>query len=289
MKTTIGIVLNLLFVTAFASWCDEWGNIEWADEFDGNALDTSKWSIVCNDMEGEGCESQPFHTSGNGAECRSAKCIPDAVSVSDGYLTLISSRDSSNSSAWTTGAVKTWNKKAWTTDDGTYRVCISAKLPGGGESTGSGQGIWPAHWMMPQDDSCDPDEGEMDIMEMVNGDGTVWATYHWQDNWPASPCSYPDGHQEVYGNTVLSDWSNSFHEYGLERAKDYVAFTVDGKVLVNSSDTTNMDVLLWSMPFYLILNTAVGGSWPGEPNDSTVSPTYHIIDYVRLARQNQSN
>ncbi len=59
------------------------------------------------------------------------------------------------------------------------------------------QGIWPAHWMMPQDDSCDPDEGEMDIMEMVSGDGMAWSTYHWQSNWPAESCAYPDGHLEV--------------------------------------------------------------------------------------------
>ena len=47
-----------------------------------------------------------------------------------------------------------------------FRLCVSAKLPGGGGS-GKGQGIWPAHWMMPDDESCDPDEGEIDILEMV--------------------------------------------------------------------------------------------------------------------------
>jgi beta-glucanase (GH16 family) len=199
-------------------------------------------------------------------------------------LTLVSSKDPNNSSSWLTGAVKTFDKAAWSTDQGSYRVCISAKLPGGGNSTGSGQGIWPAHWMMPKDDSCDPDEGEMDIMEMVSGDGTTWSTYHWQDNWPGNTCTYPDGHQEVYGQLFMGDdWADDFHEFGVERTKDYVAFSYDGQVLVNSS-SSELDVLLWNMPFYLILNTAVGGSWPGEPDERTISPTQHVIDYVRVAR-----
>lgn len=180
--------------------------------------------------------------------------------------------------------MKSWDKGAWTTDGGSYRVCISAKLPGSVACDGCSQGIWPAHWMMPLDDSCDPDEGEMDIMEMVNGDGTTWATYHWQDNWPAESCAYPTGHQEVYGQLFMgADWADGFHEWGVERTEEYIAFSYDGKVLVNSS-ASELDVLLWQMPFYLILNTAVGGGWPGEPDERTVSPAYHLIDYVRMAR-----
>lgn len=282
---------NLLAVVAMGKaarggWCDEWeGSIlEWSDEFDGDSIDASKWNIVCNDMSAVNCGALPFPTSANGAECRSARCIPEAVTVADGFLTLISQRDSNNSTAWTTGAVKTQNKSSWTTGDGTYRMCISAKLPGGASGEGAGQGIWPAHWMMPEDDSCDPDEGEMDIMEMVSGDGTLWSTYHWQDNWPSEQCAYPDGHQEVYGELFMGDdWAKDFHEYGVERSSKHVAFSVDGKVIINSS-TSELNVLLWPMPFYLIINSAVGGSWPGEPDERTVSPTYHVIDYVRLAR-----
>jgi beta-glucanase (GH16 family) len=138
--------------------------------------------------------------------------------------------------------------------------------------------------MMPQDGSCDPDEGEMDIMEMVSGQGVTYATYHWQDGWPRQKCAYPEGHQDVTGELNMGEnWDADFHEFGVERTKDYIAFSVDGVVLVNSS-TSELDVLLWPMPFYLILNSAVGGSWPGEPDARTVSPTRHVIDYVRLAR-----
>ena len=56
-------------------------------------------------------------------------------------------------------------------------------------SDGAAQGIWPAHWMMPDVEACWPDLGEMDILEMINGDGRVHATYHWEANYPAKNCS----------------------------------------------------------------------------------------------------
>lgn len=66
-----------------------------------------------------------------------------------------------------------------------------------------GQGLWPAHWMMPNDASCDPDEGEMDILEMIDGDGIAHGTYHWQTTWPQRNCSYPTGHESMSGDTAL--------------------------------------------------------------------------------------
>lgn len=270
-----------------AGWCDESPEykVEWEDDFEGQKLNTSKWSIVCNNPSASGCDSVPYptHAASNGGECRSATCIPEAVTVGGGYLTLTSARVNGTSN-WTTGAVKTWGKAAWTTDDGTFRMCISAKLPGGG-GQGKGQGIWPAHWMMPFDSSCDPDEGEMDILEMVSGTGTVYSTYHWQTDFPNTTCAFPKNHEHVWGEEVLGeDWADEFHEFGVERSSDHIMFSVDGSVIVNASVQSDK-LMLWPKPFYLILNTAVGGHWPGEPDNRTVSPTNHVIDYVRLARK----
>mmetsp|Transcript_5561 Transcript_5561/g.9423 ORF Transcript_5561/g.9423 Transcript_5561/m.9423 type:complete len:174 (-) Transcript_5561:235-756(-) len=171
-------------------------------------------------------------------------------------------------------------------------MCVSAILPGGpGESGTDGQGIWPAHWMMPEDTSCDPDEGEMDIMEMVSGDGTLYSTYHYQTSWPAANCSYPDGHEEVYSAvTMPSDWDTTYHEYAVERSSSHIAFVIDGDTVGNWTGDTGESgdpavPLLWPMSFHLILNTAVGGSWPGEPTADTVFPTHHYVDYVRVAQQ----
>ena len=76
----------------------------------------------------------------------------------------------------------------WSVADGAgYRVCIRAILPGGKGGPGGGEGIWPAHWMMPNIPEgpgvCDPDQGEIDILEMVDGNAQACGTYHWQTTW----------------------------------------------------------------------------------------------------------
>ena len=70
----------------------------------------------------------------------------------------------------------------------------------------------------------------------------------------------------------------------------HVAFVVDGKTVLNrTSAAANAgnasDPELWPMPFFLILNSALGGPWPGEPTAATALPAYHVVDYVRVARQ----
>ena len=82
-------------------------------------------------------------------------------------------------------------------------MCVSAKLPGF-RGHDNNTGLWPAHWLMPDDDTCDPDEGEIDIMEMVDGQGTVYGTYHWQTSFPEANCSFPKNHSSVSGNVTLS-------------------------------------------------------------------------------------
>jgi beta-glucanase (GH16 family) len=156
--------------TGQTSFCDDSRFVlEWGDEFDFDYLDERKWSKVCSvyneslvGLLGECAAPFPTHSNGtHGAECRSGYCVASAVRVSGGILTLTSERVGTGDDAWITGAVKTKGKSAWSTDDGAYRVCIRAKLPGGGAASGAGQGIWPAHWMMPADDPCDPDEGSL--------------------------------------------------------------------------------------------------------------------------------
>mmetsp|Transcript_16635 Transcript_16635/g.37284 ORF Transcript_16635/g.37284 Transcript_16635/m.37284 type:complete len:280 (-) Transcript_16635:95-934(-) len=269
------------------SFCDATGwRIVWRDEFEG-ALNMSRWNVEHGVHSSAGssadCHGADCHLLGS---CRDAACSKDEVNVEGGRLVLSSHRRHMLGRNYTTGAVNTWGKVAWRASaaEGPFRLCTSAILPG---VPGRAAGVWPAHWMMPHDDSCDPDEGEMDVMEMVNGNGISYSTYHWQDEFPARNCSYPANHSHVFASSVLpSGWDSAFHEWAVERGTDHIAFALDGTVVLNASrhDEPPGQPLLWDVPWYLIINTAIGGGWPGPAGSSTAFPLSHEIDYVRVAR-----
>jgi hypothetical protein len=104
---------------------------------------------------------------------------------------------------------------------------------------------------MPNTAACDPDQGEFDILEMVDGNGVGYSTYHWQDDWPAKNCTFPVGHQEVTNNIILpATWGTAFHEYAVEIAQDHVAFVYDGVTVLNRSISGPAPApLLWPLPF----------------------------------------
>ena len=96
--------------------------------------------------------------------------------LEDGDLVLRSQEQSAGKWNYTSGAVQTMGKQSW---KGLTRACVRARLPGGEGGEGprkDSAGIWPAHWMMPDNKACWPSNGEIDIMEMVNGDGITHAT-----------------------------------------------------------------------------------------------------------------
>jgi beta-glucanase (GH16 family) len=266
---------------AGSSFCDApgWAR-EFQDDFVGSAVNTSNFHVV---RGGSGGDPGPMPEWA----CRTALCTGENVGVHDGALWITSQRETIGDYNYTSGAVTTAALHAWTpaAAGGTFRACVSARLPGSMEP-GRAQGLWPAIWFMPDDDACDPDEGEPDVLEMINGGGRGYATYHYETTWPAQPCQYPKGHAEITTNVSLAAWNSSFHEFAMERATSYIAFVYDGVTILNSSTSVHQP-LLWNMPFYLIINTAVGGGWPGPPNASTVLPAEFVVDYVYVSLRQQ--
>ena len=140
---------------------------------------------------------------------------------------------------------------------------------------------------------------QIDIMEAVNGEPAYYGTYHWNSR--ASRCSVVDGsgrggHAAAQKCTPLWRWDEVFHEYAVEwDGASYLSFYVNGVLVgtLSASETgllTNHDAgvdvasarpLFYDDPLFLMLQTAVGGDWPGEPTEATVLPAYHLIDYVR--------
>ena len=283
-----------------ASFCDptpEWPR-SFADEFSGTEINASSWNVAPSKLSAMNQKGQCGFGMG-----RFGKCLAENVYIDEGCLVLKSDRAHSCSASegcfnYTSAGVTSRDRVTWSVGGETqagYRVCIRAQLPGG--SPGGGTGIWPAHWMMPNIPGgpgvCDPDEGEIDILEMVDGNAQACGTYHWQTTWPKKNCSYPKGHESIHECAPLAKgWGSQWHEFAVEHTADYVAFVVDGKVLTNNSASRGNATapLFWDMPFFLILNTAIGGStgtWAKAPTADTIFPTYHKIDYVRSNSDNR--
>ena len=270
------------------SFCDARGwRITWRDEFNSPKLDAKRWNVLhsTHDDVNADCHGKTCDLLGG---CRDAACMLDDVYVRNGRLVLSSQRRVALGRNFTTGAVTTRDLATFRVGESgqPFRMCISAILPG---VAGRAAGVWPAHWLMPNTDACDPDEGEMDITEMVDGDGKLYSTYHWQDA-GAPPCAYPKFHSHVFSNSTLArGWNATLHEFAVERGAAHVAFALDGKVVLNASaadpSTPKAKRPVFSaVPWYLILNTAIGGGWPGPATADTAFPLRHEIDYVRVAR-----
>jgi beta-glucanase (GH16 family) len=178
---------------------------------------------------------------------------PEAVSVKDGYLRIRTDKRSYKGMDYTSGALHTRFKY-----DFLYgKVEIHARLP-------KGQGIWPAHWMPPSDHAS---PYEIDIMEMLGHEpNKIYLTHHWLGWIP----------QQYTGTYVGPDYSKAFHTFTVEWEPGKITWYIDG--VERFSSTSHVQ----ETPAYLYVNTAVGGNWPGSPDETTVFPQFHDIDYVRV-------
>lgn len=248
---------------------DGW-KLVWQDEFDGPSLSLDKWNVLLREHS-KHTELQYY--------------VPDDVYIENGALRLRSRVRDYGSKRFTSGRLDTSRKFAPTYG----RFEIRARLP-------VGQGLWPAHWLYPQhrdwamerlmaqavaagDERLIPEHRpwytEIDIMEFLGHEPTVmYGTLHYY--------SY-DGQKLSSSGTHrgTADLSKDFHLYVLEWEPDEIRWYLDGQLVHATKEGVP------HTPHYLILNTAVGGTWPGNPNETTVFPQYHDIDYVRVYQRPQ--
>lgn len=265
MFLPLALLSPLLLLPAVVSggFCDEAGwSLSFADEFEGAQLNASNWNVLNG-------------TSENDSSCRDAMCLASNVAVRGGSLVLTARAEKAGWASWTTGAVNSKNKRFFAASDASpFRLCVSGKLPGG---AGSGGGLWPAFWMMPNDDSCWPDHGEMDLLEEIDGDGFAHATYH--ISLADKACTY--NNSAAGGERFVPTLHSAFHEFAVERTATSLAFVYDSVVVWNSTNSTLP--VLKEIPWYAILNFAIGGPWPKPVNASTVFPAEVLVDYVRAS------
>lgn len=235
----------------------EWKLI-WEDDFSkaGGKLDTSKWNIAI-DGKGNGNQERQYYTD-------------DAknVKVENGMLTFTAIKEKKEWANYTSGKIT--SKGKFSVQYGRIEACI--KSPKGQ------QGSWPAFWMMPEESAYGgwPRSGEIDIMEMVNKCDTLHGTLHFGGN----------GHQSKGTKIKIpsGDYTQDFHVYSVEWEPNVMRWYVDGKYYGSVKDwSTNAPFPApFDKRFYLILNFAVGGQWPKDPDNSSEFPQSMLVKWVRV-------
>ena len=244
-------------------WEIEGWNIVWQDEFDKDSLDLTKWSREIGG-HGWGNNELQFYTDSdsnsyveNGNLTLKAQVVPQGIGSSKGLRYYSSAR------------LRTYGKGDWKYG----RIEVKAKVA-------SGQGIWPAIWMLPTDWLFGgwPSSGEIDIMEHVGYDlGVVHGSVH----------------TEAYNHKINTQRSSArkianvdteFHVYSIIWDKDKISFFIDDVqyFLFENDQQGNYKTWPFDQRFHLLINIAVGGDWPGNPDNSTNFPRKMLVDYVRV-------
>lgn len=139
----------------------------------------------------------------------------------------------------------------------------------------SGQGIWPAFWMLGSDiDTVGwPECGEIDIIELPDTATTYHVTVHGPPDWQAGESG------------PIDDLSAGFHNYWVKRQENHITIGIDGTTLGEFTPASVPADGQWVFndnPMHVLLNVAVGGNWPGAPDDSTHFPATMLVDWFRF-------
>ncbi len=270
------ISLHILLIAGLAASVttaqDAW-ELVWEDEFEGTALDAGNWSAQTGNGTAYGL---PAGWGNN--ELQYYTNFSENIVVSDGTLKIIARERSLGGSDYTSARIRSLNKQEFLYG----RIEARIKLP-------STPGIWPAFWMLPTNSPYGTwaASGEIDIMESVNYADRIYGTLHYGSTWPNNTHAGPrleDG----------TDFSDDFHVYRVDWDPDQITWYVDGVAYgsrsssqwFSSADAGNPRAP-FDTEFHLLLNVAVGGDFPGNPNGSSVFPQTMEVDYVRAYTRTQ--
>jgi beta-glucanase (GH16 family) len=262
-RTLVALLCALVLLNRFselrAQACYE---LVWSEEFNYTGFpDSTKWTYEVGAIGQEHNQLQ-YYTQ---------KRLENAR-VEDGHLILEARKEDYLGADYTSARLITYH------NGHSFRygkIEASIKLP-------YGQGIWPAFWMLGDkiyDGIPWPASGEIDIMEMVGGgegkDDVVQGTIHW---------TYPNGEPEFLGGHVRLEegiFADTFHVFSIEWNAYSIKWFLDGnqyhEVLIFPGLMSE-----FQEDFFLLLNIAVGGNWPGPPDSSTVFPQRMYVDYIRV-------
>lgn len=266
-RTPILSTLTVLLITIAARAQTRDRVLVWSDEFDGpasSAPDSGKWSFATGgggwgNNEIEYYTDRPQNSFLDGAGRLVIKALRESYTGSDNVR-----RD------YTSARLTTKGK--FTQKFGTFEARI--KLP-------FGQGIWPAFWLLGSDiDGAGwPNCGEIDIMENIGREPSAnHGSLHGPGYSGGSPLS------GIYNLPNGQHFSDAFHIFTIEWAPTAISFYVDGRLYQTRTpaDVPAGKSWVFDHPFFILLNLAVGGNWPGNPDATTSWPQSMLVDYVRV-------
>jgi beta-glucanase (GH16 family) len=241
-------------VTPTYGWNSQSWNLVWSDEFDGTAINPQNW-VFDKGGSGWGNVELEYYTD-----------RPENARVEKGMLIIEAREEKYEGLNYTSARLNTRRLHEFQYG----RIEARLKLP-------YGQGIWPAFWILGSNASW-PLGGEVDIMEYIGKTPeTVYQTLHGPDY---------SGAKGIGSHFFLTAESlkNDFHVYAIEWQPNEIRWFVDAQEVFKVTPDKIPAGAQWVFDhdFFIILNLAVGGGWPGFPDETTLFPQQFLVDYVRV-------
>ncbi len=245
-------ILYISFIYTITNFGQSW-NLIWSDEFEGPSINTSNWVFEIGNNNGWGNNELEYYTS-----------RPENAKIENGQLVITARQESYGGKSYTSARMKTQGKRSFKYG----KIEAYIKIP-------MGQGSWPAFWMLGDNISFIgwPKCGEIDIMEHVNNASSVNGTIHWAN---------AAGAHVSEGKTTTFDVSQ-YHLYTIEWNSAQIKWFIDYKPYFTFSISNSVNSTEeFHLPHFILLNLAIGGNWPGNPNGTMQFPISMNVDYVRV-------
>ena len=271
---SLGLICAVSAVLGAAGSAHAGWSLYWADEFDGPGLNTSVWEAQIGTGTAYGLPA-----GWGNSELQYYTNFSSNVAVSGGTLRITARRQDFGGRPYTSARLRTLNA----VDFRWGRIEARMRLP-------STSGVWPALWMLPTGSPYGgwAASGEIDIMESVNAADRIYGTIHFGGAFPANTSR---------GGSIVTgiDYSQGFHDYAVEWDPNEIRWFLDGVQFHSESFTQWFSSAApsnprapFDTPFHLIVNVAVGGTFPGNPGSGAVYPQTLEVDYIRVYRRDQA-
>lgn len=242
--------------TPTPEWVRPGWELVWHDEFDGSEIDSNSWT---HEIGGDGW--------GNG-EAQYYSDDPKNAYIEDGFLIIQALEENIHAKRFSSARLTTRGKV-----EVMYgRIEARIKLP-------VGQGLWPAFWMLGTDlDAVGwPYAGEIDIMENIGSEPTlIHGTVH------GPRYSGADGVGMSKRLSGGRQYADDFHLFAIEWEENQIRWYMDDQMYSQITPAAVPGDWVFNHPFFLIVNLAVGGQWPGYPDGTATFPQQMKVDYIRV-------